>query len=134
VVVAGASRAGLVDVAAGAIRQLAAMEQLGPSLVGIAAALAANAMNNLPAAVLSGPALVQAVPLVAEPSAITAGVLIGIAIGPNFTTVGSLATLLWMMLLRRRGIAIDSLGYMRYSWLPALLGLSAALAVLVVSR
>jgi arsenical pump membrane protein len=134
VVVAGASRAGLVDAAAGTIRELAAAEQFGPTLVGIAATLVANGMNNLPAAVLAGAGLAQAGAQIAEPSAVTAGLLIGIDIGPNFTTVGSLATLLWVMLLRRRGIAVDSLAYIRYSWLPALLALGAALAVLVVTR
>jgi arsenical pump membrane protein len=134
VVVAGASRAGLVDIAAAIFRQLAEANQFGPSLIGIAAALGANAMNNLPAAVLAGPSLAQAGALIAEPNAAMAGLIIGIDVGPNFTTVGSLATLLWMMLLRRRGIAIDSLAYMRYSWLPALLGLGAALAVLAVTR
>jgi arsenical pump membrane protein len=134
VVVAGASRAGLVDAAAGTIRELAAAGQFGPSLVGIAATLVANGMNNLPTAVLAGAGLTQAGAQVTEPGAVTAGLLIGIDIGPNFTTVGSLATLLWMMLLRRRGVAIDSLAYIRYSWLPALLALGAALATLVVTR
>jgi arsenical pump membrane protein len=134
VVVAGASRAGLVDATAGTIRELAAAGWLGPSLVGLAATLLANGMNNLPAAVLAGAGLAQAGGQVAEPGTVTAGLLIGIDIGPNFTTVGSLATLLWMMLLRRRGIAMDSLAYMRFSWLPALLALGAALGVLVVTR
>jgi arsenical pump membrane protein len=134
VVVAGASRAGLVDLTAGTIRELAAVERLGPSLVGIAATLAANAMNNLPAAVLAGSGLARAGAQIAETHAVTAGLLIGIDIGPNFTTVGSLATLLWMMLLRRRGIAMDSLTYLHYSWLPALLGLGAALVVLAMTR
>jgi arsenical pump membrane protein len=134
VVVAGASRAGLVDIAAATFRQLAGVDQFGPSLIGIAAALAANAMNNLPAAVLAGPSFAQAGALIGEPNAAVAGLIIGIDVGPNFTTIGSLATLLWIMLLRRRGIAIDSLAYMRYSWLPALFGLCAALAALAVIR
>jgi arsenical pump membrane protein len=134
VVVAGASRAGLVDLTAGTIQQLAATEWLGPSLVAIVATLAANAMNNLPAAVLAASGLAQAGSRIADSNAVTAGLLLGIDVGPNFTTVGSLATLLWMMLLRRRGIAMSSLVYLRYSWLPALLGLGAALAVLAVTR
>lgn len=134
VVVAGASRAGLVGLTAGTIRELATIEPLGPILVGIAATLAANAMNNLPAAVLAASGLAETTAHLAEPSGVTAGLLIGIDIGPNFTTVGSLATLLWMMLLRRRGIAMSSLIYIRYSWLPALLGVGAALAVLAVTR
>jgi arsenical pump membrane protein len=134
VVVAGAERAGLVDAAARTIRELAEVDTFGPSLVGIAATLVANGMNNLPAAVLAAAGLTRASVQLVEPTAVTAGLLIGIDIGPSFTTVGSLATLLWMMLLRRRGIAMDSLDYIRYSWLPALVAVAAALAVLVVTR
>lgn len=129
VVVAGASRAGLVDAAAATIDELGTHGPVGPALVGIASALAANAMNNLPAAVLASAGLVRAG--VGDP-AVTAGVLIGIDVGPNFTTLGSLATLMWLMILRRRGISMGSLDYVRDAFWPSLAALAAALAALVV--
>jgi arsenical pump membrane protein len=129
VVVAGASRAGLVDVAAVTIRELGAHATAGTALVGAASALAANAMNNLPAAVLASASLARDGG--AEP-ALVAAILVGIDVGPNFTTVGSLATLMWLLILRRRGILIGSLDYMRSSFLPSLAALGSALAALVL--
>lgn len=131
VVVAGASRAGLVDAAAATIGELGAHEPAGPLIVGIAAALAANAMNNLPAAVLARAGLAQLGP--SDPS-LTAALLIGIDVGPNFTTLGSLATLMWLLVLRRRGIQLGAMDYVRWSVLPSLAALAAALAAITVFR
>jgi arsenical pump membrane protein len=129
VVVAGASRAGLVDLTAAAIRELGAHATAGTAFVGIASALAANAMNNLPAAVLASAGLARETGV--DP-ALVAAILVGIDVGPNFTTVGSLATLLWLLILRRRGIRIGSLAYVRSSFLPSLAALASALAALAV--
>jgi arsenical pump membrane protein len=37
----------------------------------------------------------------------------GAALGPNLTTVGSLATILWLLILRRRGIDVSGLDYFK---------------------
>lgn len=131
VVVAGASRAGLVDTAATILRELGANAAGGPILVGTASALAANAMNNLPAAVLLSAALERAA---TADHALTAAVLVGIDVGPSFTTLGSLATLMWLVILRRRGIALSSLDYLRWSFVPSLAALAASLAALSLLR
>jgi arsenical pump membrane protein len=128
VVVAGASRAGLVDAAAATIRELSGT---GPVAVGIAWALAANAMNNLPAAVLAAASLEKG--HIADP-VVTAAILIGIDVGPSFTTIGSLATLMWLMIMRRRGIAVGPLDYIRWSVVPSLAALTAALGALSLFR
>lgn len=130
VIVAGAARAGLVDAAATTLRELGA-HPLGPVLVGLATTLAANAMNNLPAAVMTGAALERA--LTVDPT-IVAAALVGIDIGPNFTTLGSIATLLWLMQLRRRGIAMTQLDYVRASVVPSTAAVGAALLTLFVLR
>jgi arsenical pump membrane protein len=130
VVVAGASRAGLVDAAGATVRELGSHGAAGPVLVGVASALAANAMNNLPAAVLASAGIAGNS---GDPS-LVAALLVGIDIGPNFTTVGSLATLLWLLILRRRGIALGSVDYLRRSFVPAFVGLASALAAISVLR
>ena len=130
VIVAAAARAGLIDVASTTLEQLGT-HVLGPALVGVTTALAANAMNNLPAAVMAGAALQRA--SVADPT-LTSAVLIGIDVGPNFTTLGSIATLLWLMQLRRHGIAMSQLEYVRASALPSAAALAAALLTLVALR
>jgi arsenical pump membrane protein len=66
-------------------------------LIAAVAAVLANVINNLPAALLLLPAVsgAGAGPVLA--------VLIGVNTGPNLTYVGSLATLLWRRVLIRRG-------------------------------
>jgi len=130
VIVSGASRAGLVDAASTALRELGALT-LGPILVGVATTLAANAMNNLPAAVMAGAALERTGGV--DPTLVSA-VILGIDVGPNFTTLGSIATLLWLMQLRRRGIAMTQLAYVRASFVPSAAALGAALVTLAVLR
>jgi len=56
-----------------------------------------NLTNNLPAGLLAGGAL-RATPVAA---AIRDAVLIGIDLGPNLSVTGSLATVLWLIALRR---------------------------------
>jgi arsenical pump membrane protein len=71
-------------------------------------ALLSNVLNNLPVAVASSfvvahaPAQHVAYPLIA-----------GVDLGPNLTTAGSLATILWVATLQRRGVHVDPLEYLR---------------------
>ena len=58
-----------------------------------------NLMNNLSAGLLAGGA-VQAVHV---PALIRDSVLIGVDLGPNLSVAGSLATVLWLIVLRREG-------------------------------
>jgi arsenical pump membrane protein len=39
--------------------------------------------------------------------------IFGCDLGPNLTTVGSLATVLWLLILRRRGIDVSGLDYFK---------------------
>jgi len=131
VVVSAASESGLGEWIATALRELVALGAVGVVASGIASALAANAMNNLPLALLVGNGLAE---LESGPAAVAlvAALLVGIDLGPNFTTVGSLATLLWLLVLRRRGITIGAGEYLRRSWLPSLAALAVALGLLAL--
>ncbi len=75
-------------------------------IVAIAAALA-NVINNLPAVLLLIPAAAAV-----GPGAVLA-VLIGVNAGPNLTYVGSLATLLWRRVLRKRGEEMPASEFLR---------------------
>jgi arsenical pump membrane protein len=76
---------------------------------GVIPALLCNLMNNLPAGLIAANALQIAQP----PHAITGAVLIGIDLGPNLSVTGSLATILWLTVLRREGIAVTAGAFLR---------------------
>jgi arsenical pump membrane protein len=93
IVVAAAGANGLTD----ALRTIVPTD---PGLVGLLtvagiAAVLANVVNNLPAALL----LIEVFGSGAHPGLVLA-MLLGVNIGPNLTYVGSLATLLWRRVLR----------------------------------
>jgi arsenical pump membrane protein len=110
----------------------AARPQLWGSLAasfGVAAL--SNVMNNLPSGLLAGGA-VQAAHL---PAHIQGAVLIGTDLGPNLSVTGSLATVLWLIALRREGVHITGWRFFKAGALvmpPALL--LATLALWLVSR
>ncbi len=76
-------------------------------LVAAVAAVLANLINNLPAVLLLLPAAAAAGP------GVVLAVLIGVNAGPNLTYVGSLATLLWRRVLRRRGEDLPTSEFLR---------------------
>ncbi len=112
VLVAGLSRTG----ALGGLN--AWLQTAPPELVGVAVALLCNLVNNLPAGLLMGSAAAHA------PPAVTTAVLIGVDLGPNLSVTGSLATLLWLVALRREGMRVSAWAFLRLGALvtpPALL-------------
>jgi arsenical pump membrane protein len=83
----------------------AAMPRLsGPLAASFGIAALSNLMNNLPSGLLAGSA-VQAAHLVPR---IRDAVLIGVDLGPNLSVTGSLATVLWLIALRREGVQIGA--------------------------
>ena len=124
---------------AGARHDVGSAFQWCAGLHGVAGALAASfgiaglsdVMNNLPSGLLAGGAL-QAVQV---PASIRDAVLIGVDLGPNLSVTGSLATVLWLIALRREGEQIGGLKFLRTGLVvmpPALL-LSVS-AVWLLSR
>jgi arsenical pump membrane protein len=83
----------------------------------------ADISNNVPAALVMSSAL-QSVGAVGQQSLVHATIL-GADLGPNLTPVGSLATMLWLLILRRKGLEISTLEYLR-------LGLAVVPVMLVV--
>ena len=66
---------------------------------GLAVAIACNVMNNLPVGLIAG-SVVSANPV---PAPVVGAALIGVDLGPNLSVSGSLATILWLVALRREG-------------------------------
>jgi arsenical pump membrane protein len=61
-------------------------------------------MNNLPVGLAAGTALRQA----GHTGLLAHAVLIGVDVGPNLSVTGSLATILWLIALRREGEEVSA--------------------------
>src|SRR5712664_3803189 len=71
---------------------------------GTIVAVGGNLMNNLPAGLIAGSAATAA----NLPHQVTGALLIGVDLGPNLSVTGSLATILWLVALRREGHEISA--------------------------
>jgi arsenical pump membrane protein len=98
------------------------------ALTGAVGALGANLFNNIPMTLVMLGILASAPRPALWPLA--AATLIGVNIGPALTTVGSLATILWLSLVRRQGVEIPALEYLRVSVVTVPLVLAVALLAL----
>lgn len=129
VLVEGLALSGAIDALARALVQLAS-QSAGQSLwgAGIVSALASNLINNLPAGLIAG-----SVGQIAHlPAQTTGALLIGVDLGPNLSITGSLATLLWLIAVRREGQHVSGLAFLKLGarvMPPALLGALLALAL-----
>jgi arsenical pump membrane protein len=77
---------------------------------GFGIALLSNLMNNLPSGLLSG-AAVRAAHVVGP---VRDAILIGVDLGPNLSISGSLATILWLIAIRREGFEIGFWRFLRW--------------------
>jgi arsenical pump membrane protein len=133
-VVYGLREAGLMTALAQGLFWLSRQGGLATTLgAGFGAALLSSAMNNLPATLTGALAIGQSahISAAAREAAVYANI-IGCDLGPKFTPVGSLATLLWMHVLDRKGIHVGWADYMRFGLLvtpPVLLATLLALHV-----
>jgi arsenical pump membrane protein len=96
---------------------------------GISIAFAANLINNLPAGLIASSALAQA-PMAGT---VTGALLIGVDLGPNLSITGSLATILWLLALRREGQAVGFWDFLKLGVLMMPPALLLALAGLIVT-
>jgi arsenical pump membrane protein len=103
-------------------------EQLAPAtgalLAGFAVAIANNLVNNLPLGLIAGGAL-QATH---THGLLANAILIGIDLGPNLSVTGSLATILWLLALRREGLNVSSWSFLKIGLVAMPIALLASLA------
>jgi arsenical pump membrane protein len=93
---------------------------------GIVIAFACNLMNNLPAGLIAGN-VVQAGHV---PELIKSAILIGVDLGPNLSITGSLATILWLVAMRREGQSISAWAFIKLGSLIMTIALLFAIASL----
>lgn len=97
--------------------------------VGTAIAFGTNLFNNLPLGLITGSTL-RSIPLQAMVAKV---VLIAIDLGPNLCITGSLATILWLIAIRREGMHVSGWQFFRIGMLimPISLLFAIAAALLV---
>lgn len=89
-------------------------------------AILSNVMNNLPSGLLAGGAL-QSLHLA---DYLRHAVLLGVDLGPNLSVTGSLATILWLIVLRREGVNVSGGRFLKVGMIvmpPALVVATLAL-------
>jgi arsenical pump membrane protein len=102
----------------------------GTFLVGSIVAVVNNAVNNLPLALVAGATLKQA----HSSPLLSSAVLIGVDLGPNLSATGSLATILWLIALRREKVEVSFLQFLKVGVVVMPFALLAALSGALVMR
>ncbi len=110
VLVEALNKTGVIQLLSAALRQSTEHSVAKTAWVGSAAvALAGNLVNNLPAGLIAGNVLQAA----HSPEIIKSAVLIGVDLGPNLSVTGSLATILWLVALRREGLEVSAWNFLK---------------------
>src|SRR5205823_7174583 len=92
-------------------------------------ALVSNVVNNLPSGLIGGAALQAAG--VAGP--LRHALLVGVDLGPNLSVSGSLATILWLIAIRREGEEIGFWKFLKWGALVMTPALALAVPALLVN-
>jgi arsenical pump membrane protein len=83
-------------------------------------AIACNLMNNLPVGLIAGSVIATD----HLPEHVAAAAVIAVDLGPNLSVTGSLATILWLAVLRREGESVSGWKFLQLGamvMMPALL-------------
>jgi arsenical pump membrane protein len=110
VLVEGLNRTGVLLALAEELRRMAAISPHAASWgAGIATAITSNLINNLPMGLIAATTTQAA----QSSHQVTGAVMIGVDLGPNLSVTGSLATILWLIALRREGEQVGALRFLR---------------------
>lgn len=126
IIVAALNKTGLIDMLSSILQQ--GINRSVTATVwgcGFIVAFACNLVNNLPAGLIAG----HVVQSGQVPGMIKSAILIGTDLGPNLSVTGSLATILWLVALRREGINVTAWDFLK----TGLLVMTVALLVVIGS-
>jgi arsenical pump membrane protein len=131
-VVYGLRNAGLTAALAGLLNRIPAEGTLAPALgTGLLTAFLSSIMNNMPTVLIGALSIDASTATGTAREAMVFANVIGSDLGPKLTPIGSLATLLWLHVLARKGITITWGYYFRVGvvlTIPVLVITLAALA------
>jgi arsenical pump membrane protein len=95
----------------------------GAMVVGFVVGVANNLVNNLPLGLLAG-ATIQAAHV---KGLLAHAVMIGVDLGPNLSVTGSLATILWLLALRKEKLDVSVWKFLQVGMITMPIALAAAL-------
>ena len=111
VIVAALDSAGGLQLARNFLDKLAEWPPLAANLTtAFGLAVASNLINNLPAGLIGASALHSSV----VPGHLANAMLMGIDLGPNLSVTGSLATILWLIALRRENLQVSAYSFLKF--------------------
>ena len=127
VIVEALQNAGLLRLGLTGLRELAATTTwVAKGTAALVVALVSNGMNNLPVGLMSGAAIRHA----QETSVVAHAILVGVDLGPNLSVTGSLATILWLIVLRREKVEITAWEFFKIGMIAMPVALIGSLLVL----
>ncbi|MFK3740892.1 SLC13 family permease [Massilia sp. TN1-12] len=125
VLVAALDATGIVDTLAAALGALArGGVREAAAIAGTLLAVGSNATNNLPAGLVASAVIGRLQP----DRLIVDALLIGVDLGPNLSVTGSLATILWLVNVRRAGLDVSFWQFLKVGLVAMPAALAAALA------
>ncbi len=128
VIVEALKGVGALQNAAGLLTHLQEWPQqrLAALTAGFGIAAISNLVNNLPSGLITAAALKAA----HEEGLLRAAALVGVDLGPNLSVTGSLATILWLIAIRREGLNVTFWDFLKWGvWVMPLALLLAILAL-----
>jgi arsenical pump membrane protein len=120
---------GALNLTQAALRWTQTLPPAGAVLVtGSVVAIANNLVNNLPLGLIAGTTLQAA----HTSGLLSNAVLIGVDLGPNLSVTGSLATILWLIALRREKLNVSAWDFLRIGVVAMPAALLAALTASIL--
>ena len=115
---------GALRYAEGALRLVEGLAPAaGALLMGFGVGVGNNVVNNLPLGLITGATLQGA----HATALITNAAMIGVDLGPNLSVTGSLATILWLLALRKEGLDVSFRDFLKVGVVVMPIALAAAI-------
>ena len=129
VIVEAMNGAGAMAATVAALREMRNWAPLRAALAsGFGVALISNLVNNLPSGLISGAAVKTA----GATGPLRNAILVGVDLGPNLSVTGSLATILWLIAIRRERQEVGFWRFLKWGALVMPPALVLALAALLL--
>ena len=129
IIVEALAKTGLIENISSFLQsELSTSETKAVWISGLTSGYGANLLNNLPSALI----LADVAAFNHFPEIIRRAILIGTDLGPNLSVTGSLATILWLAVLRRERIKVSSLQFLKLGIIVMSVALIAAIGSLFI--